>query len=349
MSREHTAIEDAAAAWLGRRDGGLTAAQEAELAQWLRADPHNMEAFARLDAAWRVLDRLAALRPTGNAEPDADLPLRRSHGKLVWLPVTLATAAALVVAYVGWWRPAHEAVSFSWTAATEVGGLQKMALPDGSVVALNTDSAVEVGFTAAERRVRLARGEAHFVVAKNPARPFVVEASGVEVRAVGTAFNVRLRPESIEVLVTEGRVRVNDIRGTGTSLITPAGSGPASSAELPVIVAGQRAVIPLAPLANAVALAPMVVVPVAPAEISQMLAWEDRRLEFDPKPLSALVAEFNRYSRHKLVVADPAIAGLKVGGSFRVSDYDAFVRLLESSFGVTAERLENETVLRGRR
>jgi transmembrane sensor len=107
-------------------------------------------------------------------------------------------------------------------AATGVGEFQKLALPDGSVVDLNTDSKVDVTFTPSERRVQLAHGEAHFSVAKDPARLFVVEAHGVAVVAVGTAFAVRLRSESVEVLVCEGRVRVNDVRRRVSLLSVPA-------------------------------------------------------------------------------------------------------------------------------
>jgi transmembrane sensor len=341
--RECAAVEDAAAEWLGRRDGGLSVAQEAELAQWLRTDPLHAATFARLDAASRALDRLRTLRPIGKTEPDPDLALRHFRGWSVLLPLTISAAAALAVAYVAWWRPAREAVTFSRTAVTEVGGLQKIGLPDGSCIGLNTDSAIDIRFTAAERRVHLIRGEADFTVAKNPKRPFVVEAKGVAVRDTGTAFDVRVHPDSVEVLVTEGCVRLSDLQ-RGTSLVAPVAQGPTAEIRSPEVTARECAIISLVP--HAALLPPR---PVTEGQILQMLAWQNRKLEFDPTPLGALVAEFNRYNRRKLVVADPAIAGLKIGGTFRVDDYDTFVRLLESSFGITAERSSNEIVLRGPR
>jgi transmembrane sensor len=84
-----------------------------------------------------------------------------------------------------------------------------VTLPDGSVLQLNTDSVVETAYSPTERRVRLKKGEAFFSVAKNPQRPFWVDVGAVSVRAVGTAFNVRFRPEAVEVLVKEGKVSVN--------------------------------------------------------------------------------------------------------------------------------------------
>src|SRR5581483_9214616 len=91
---------------------------------------------------------------------------------------------------------------------TAAGGYERQTLADGSVVELNGNTQVQVAYSPAERRVRLVQGEAHFTVAKNKRRPFWVEAQGVSVRAVGTAFNVRLDPQRVDVLVTEGRVPV---------------------------------------------------------------------------------------------------------------------------------------------
>ena len=115
-------------------------------------------------------------------------------------------------------------------------------LDDGSVAELNRGAEIEVNYTVAERRVVLRRGEALFTVAKNPARPFVVRAGGVDVRAVGTAFNVKLAGPNLEVLVTEGTVHV--------SQQTPAtsASAPTELTMLAALTAGQE----LDPTADAV-------------------------------------------------------------------------------------------------
>lgn len=337
------AIAKVAGDWLARRDGGLTAAEESELEAWRRADPRHAREFARLEAASQLLDGLAAFRPAGNTKVEPDLPLLRSvapRPRRRWR-LAVGLAAALAVASISWWQlgPPRD---FLATAATEVGGLRRMNLPDGSTIVLNTDSAVTINFDAAERRVELVRGEAHFAVAKDEARPFFVRVGGINVRAVGTAFNIRLHSGAVEVMVTEGRVRVLDAAQRQSVLPAAASSG------APLLAAGQRAIIPEAAVERAPA-SPVVVAEVTAQEMSRRLAWQEQRFEFGPAPLREVVEEFNRYSPHRLVIADPAIAGLSVGGALPAGDVRTFVRLLEFNFGVEVERRDGQTFLRGKR
>ncbi len=333
-------IDETAADWLARRTGSLSAADENAFQSWLAADERHRMVYAELEQTWALLDGVrSAIPPTVAPDPDAFAPPSRRR-RSSWLAPVLAAAAVIAVAYVGWWRPAHLAAQpFADETATAIGGIQKMELPDGSVVRLNTDSRVEVRFTAGERRLRLIRGEAHFTVAKNPSRPFFVEAGTVAVRAVGTAFNVRLRDQAVEVLVTEGRVQLAD-PVEGRSLLAPrAPDAP------PLLVAGERAVV----ISAAVGAEPRPqaeVQPVAAPEIERALAWRDRRIEIVAAPLAEIVAEFNRFNRQRLEIADPALATRRFGGSFRADEPETFVRLLQVRFGLEVERQGDVTILR---
>lgn len=335
-------VEATAAVWLSLRDRGMTEAETAGFMRWLQEDARHAEVFNALDRTWRDFNRATAFRPAGAGEPDAHLlaPRVRPRQRRPMLTGALAAAAAIALA----WVAVREFSGARPTAETDIGAFQRLELPDGSVVQLNTDSAVNVRYTDAERRVELVRGEAHFTVAKNSARAFIVSAGGVAVRALGTAFNVRLREQAVEVLVTKGRVQVSDV-AKGVSLLGgPRPAGP------PVLEAGERAVITTAPEPAAGSPPPVAVVePVAPPEIERALAWQERRLEFESTPLAEVVAEFNRYNRHKLVIADPRLASRQFGGAFRADGYEAFVSLLEASFGVAAERGDGRTVLHSRR
>ncbi len=335
------AIEAAAAAWLSLRDRGMDAAETAEFVQWLQQDPQHAAIFAELDAVWKNFDRLGAVvAPTGAPQqPDADLLAprvrRRHHRWLVWSTLTAAAAALILLLTLSTFRrQAH-------TAETAVGAFQKFDLPDGSVAQLNTDSAIDIDFTATERRVFVVRGEVFFNVTKNPARPFIVTSGRVAVRAVGTAFNVRCLEGAVEVLVTEGRVRVDDTRQGGSVL--PVG---ASSAEPALLVAGERAVVALP--ANIAAPGPVraIVEKIAPPATLRALAWQERRLEFDAVPLAEVVREFNRYNRQQLQIADVVLAERRFSGTFRADGFESFVRLLEDDFGVTATRTDHEISLR---
>ena len=190
-------VEASAAAWLSLRDRGMNATETAEFVRWLQQDPQHATVFAELDRVWKDFDRLDSV-PVSAAAPDADLlapRVRRQQPRvLVWS--ALAAAAIVLLAAFQYRAPGI-------FVETAVGAFQQLELPDGSVVQLNTDTAIETAYSATERRVRVLRGEAFFAVSKDPARPFIVASGPVVVRAVGTAFNVRQHTTSVEVMVTE--------------------------------------------------------------------------------------------------------------------------------------------------
>lgn len=213
--------------------------------------------------------------------------------------------------------------------STVVGGLQAVPMPDGSKVTLNTDSEIRVAVTEKERRVELKQGEAFFEVAKDPNRPFVVSVAGQRIIAVGTAFSVRrLRNNNsndIRVIVSEGKVRV-EVPGKDAALMEPL---PAGSV---VRTASNEVLVQTKPI----------------AEIEQSLSWRSGLLTFRNTPLAEVTAEFNRYNTRKMVIEDPAIATLEVGGIFRATNLDGFVHLLQDGFPVRATTEKERIVLRSR-
>ncbi len=332
-------LEATASAWLARRDRGLTAAEQDGYFEWLRADPRHGAMIAHLEKTWGALDALAEWRPTHSTRPNPDLlatptPFRKSGwARRIKCPLTIRTlaaaaAAAVVVAGVFVFQSVSPETPASSGTVRVIPSPERLTLEDGSVVELNHGGKLEIDFSSETRRVRLVRGEAHFTVTKNPARPFIVEANGVAVRAVGTAFNVRHSAAAVEVLVTEGQVQVE------RSIAVVAASAPTPLAPAPTaLVAGERAIVDTtAPTAQ------LVVATVGPTEIAQALSWQGVRLEFAELPLAEVVTEFNLRNRQQLFVGDAATGRLRVGGSFRADNVDGFVRLLEASFGVSAQR-----------
>ncbi len=334
-AKQNHDVMELAAQWLARRDRGLSAAEQDVYLQWLREKPEHGVVIARLEQTWRMLDPLRKWRPEHGPQPNPDLLAPRARGYRTW-PVwfgTLAAAAAIAVIAVWWWPQAPAQAPHR--GAVIHPGPERMALEDGSVVELNAGAKVDVNFTPLERRVHLVRGEAHFTVAKNPARPFIVSADKVAVRAVGTAFSVQLDRAEVSVLVTEGKVRVDELQ---------AGPGNvAESRELSHLIAGQQAVV------STKGAAALQIREFTPAEIERALAWQGLRLEFVDMPLRDVVAEFNRYNVRKLVVGDATTANIVVGGNFRADNVDSFVRLLDLGFGVTASPHGQEIVLWRRR
>jgi transmembrane sensor len=345
-------LEREATEWFFRRDGGFTSEDERAFRRWLNEDERHGRTFADIENTWCVLSSAREQVMIPQMPGKRAAARRQRH----WWP-GLALAAAAVVAFscTGWFVarhlgfggvPATAPLAFAEQASTGFGGLQKMDLPDGSFVTLNADSAADVQFSRLERRVRLLRGEAHFTVAKDVRRPFAVEANGIAVKAVGTAFNVRLQPETVEVLVTAGKVQVEDA-AHGRSLLSVSASigGPPSSASEAqrVLQSGEKVVIPVkidaAPL-------PAIALTISAREIEAAIAWQERRLEYSDAPLSEIVADFNRFNRHQIVIADPNLASRRFGGAFPAGDHQSLVQVLENTFEVAVERRERETILR---
>jgi transmembrane sensor len=331
------AVEAAAANWLVQHDRGLSADQQDAFLQWLAASPAHLESFERHRRMWADFNVLAQWRPEHSAEPNPDLLARRMRPTpLRWFAPLLAAAAAIVVAV--WWAPSDR-IGEENPVAFEAASYRQETLPDGTVVDLNRGAHVMLQYTPAERRVVLVRGEAQFAVARNPARPFVVRAGGVDVRAIGTAFNVKLDGAQLEVLVTEGTVHVAQ-----HPLVSPEQDAPVS-APPPVVarvVAGHRTVIPVTP-------APTLpeVVPASPREIERLLDWRPRLLDFDSTPLAEVAATFNRRNRLQLVLTETEIGSLPIVASIRSDNVEGFVRLLEATMGLKAERVApNEIALR---
>jgi transmembrane sensor len=336
---EAEAIEARAAAWLAQRDDGLTAEQEREFERWRDADPRHAIAVARLEGAWRMLEGLIDARPAGPAVCDRDLfPPARVAAPGFLLPVLAAAAAIMLlltfVAIRGWPSRSADGLPASATQqfATTAGGYQRVTLLDGSVVELNASTEVAVSYTPAERRVRLVHGEAHFAVAKNKQRPFWVEAGGISVRAVGTAFNVRIDRSQVEVLVTEGRVRLGQIGGAA-ALAVPA-------TLTPELGAGERAAVVKADLAAAT------IERVSDNAVRRALAWRfGPRLDFAETPLGNVVQQFNAHNHVQLELGDSALAGEPVGGSFQAENVEAFVQLLTSERDIVAERPSADRII----
>lgn len=319
------ALHDAATAWVVRQDRGLSAAEAAEFQLWLAADPRHAAALQQARAAWRLLDHL----PEDAAAPvlAAGTRHRTFWRRAVIVGGSLAAAAAAAIALTLWLKTPATSEIVAPHLADATDRPREVTLSDGSVVELNRGGEIAERFTAKERRVDLLRGEAHFSVTKNPARPFVVRASHVDVRAVGTSFNVDLESAAVEVLVTEGVVKLNPA-ADGSAWRAPAAE------SIPSLHPGQRALIALAPTSPDVA---VVVTTVSQAEIARKLAWQEPLLRLGGATLAEVAAGFERRTGRKIVFADPALGTLRLGGRFRADDLDGFASVVATTLDIEVE------------
>ena len=328
--QRHADIADAAAQWLAVvSDNACTQQEREEFAAWLRRSNLHVEEFLRVSVLARQLGEPSLWSDTSIADlvaearestvtvttlPVGTVPARSVRARSRWI-VPLSAAACLIVAMLA------VALYPRWFGSgavytTAVGEQRSIALEDGSVVELNTQSSVRTRFTAASRNVDLLRGEAIFRVAKNPQRPFHVYSGNAEIIAVGTAFNVYAREAGTVVTVIEGRVRVTSRNDASVA------AAPLHNLELG---RGEQAVIaPKKPIVR-----------VALTDPGKATAWTERRLIFDDMPLSAVTAEFARYYDARTIrIADPALANLHITGVFDASDPGSLVQFLATFGGV---------------
>lgn len=303
-SQSASEIDDEAAAWALRFDGrDLELAEDSGLQAWLAGDPRRHGALLRAQAALSLLDRARALAGSETAvtlPPAARRPSRR--GLMIGagggaMAAGLATAALL----------AGEVRRYN----TGLGEIRQVPLRDGSVIAINTASTVEVSLHPHLRGVKLTAGEAWFEVAKDLKRPFVVQAGELRVRAVGTAFSVRREGDRCDVLVTEGVVEAW-VRG-------------GKPARLP---AGFRSMI-------GAGLDPVTVQ--APEDIERSLSWRSGMIALDGQTLTDAAAEFNRYNARHIVIADPVLARRRFVGLFRTNDPEGFCAAVAATIGARVE------------
>jgi len=363
-------LDAAAAGWMVRRQDGLTPEEEAELEEWLAADPSHAEALAQVEGVWGRMDELsdegvealkagppsddtvAALPPSVAASaptPAAQEAERRprpsapsSPGRRTWfldlgrlIPQAAAAGVAFSVVGGGWYgfgawqrRP-----TFEQTLTTARGQFKEVTLPDGSTLWLDTATRAEVTLNRQRREVRLSEGQVLFAVQSDPGHPFDVLAGGTRISVVGTRFSVRrtrsgLGDEgSVSVVVEEGRVRVANRSASASQ--HRAAPGAAEAVELgpgQSVTAGAAG-----------ALGPVRSDAAAPA------AWREGRVSFNGTPLAQALAEFERYRDTGLVIRDPAVAVLKVHGSFDLRQVGAFARALAQVLPVRLRPVDGRT------
>ncbi len=289
---------------------------------WRSASPHNALAYEWEHLVWERTERLKALRPAGDdvdslllttvitGERHEALPTRQQRWLQIAKPLAIA-ASVLFVCAAAWLllnRGGEPTVY-----ATAVGERRIVDLEDGSRLELNTNTEVSVLLSRSERNVSLVRGESLFDVHPDASRPFKVAIGDSTVRAVGTAFNIRRGTEATTILVTEGVVEVIGFAGPGRAPFNvrlPAGS---IGIDAPEGIVSRV---------------------IAAGELERALSWRFGSIILAGETLLQAAAEFNRYNLAQIAVADPAIAGLRLGGYFNARDVNSFVDVLASTYAI---------------
>lgn len=313
MDATHTpGLIEQAAAWLAALDVGTADPQAFEA--WRAANPAHAAAFAQVAAVWHRLDAASpttvpAVLPLREAAPPEPAPARSAR-----LERRDFLKAASLVAALGGGAFGASRLAAREAAETGVGERRSIVLRDGSRVDLNTDSRIEWRAHGDARLLWLARGEIalHVAAAADPFR--LADATDGALLGAGR-YNARRERARLDILVLAGGARAQSARaGTGEWLRLAEGGASAR--------------------------------PARPADGERAEAWPRGELLFAGEPLGAAVDEFNRDLKRKLVVADPTLADIRLGGRFTAGDAQAFVAALNLSFGVVAQEDGRRILLR---
>lgn len=229
-------------------------------------------------------------------------------------------------------------------AASSRSGVVAMAptrkLDDGSTVQVRPGAEITVEFTARERRVFLTRGEAVFEVRKDAARPFVVVAAGVRLRAVGTAFSVGVKDDAVEMLVTEGTVAVERSADLTYSAAAAPREPAAHETFVPwaVVPAGNRIIVEVD------LRLPPAVLPLTPEEASERLAWRVPRLTFNATPLEEVVRLLNAHAAERIEIEADRLRRLEISGALRADNLEPLLGILEANYGIEVQRDARGTI-----
>jgi len=311
-------IEARAAEFLQRRRfWNWSAEDDAALESWLSQSVLHRVAYLRLEAGLDRIERLAALAPAESKQARAPfIPM------MLRIAAVLGVVAVAGVAAANYFLRPHDRV-FS----TPLGGHETVSFADGSEIELNTATSLRARMTTEERIVWLDRGEAFFHIKHDPLHPFVVMVGDHRVTDLGTEFLVRRSPRKLEVTVVQGQVSLDTPDGLSRShavLLTPGDVATASAGKVSVATATTR-------------------------DLANELSWRHGVLIFDNATLGDAAAEFNRYNRQKLIVADPAASSMTIVGTFRTSDMILFAHAARDALGLSIAAKGDDIVISSRR
>lgn len=337
--------EAAAADHLSLRLMGQDTAADREQFDQARAQNPELDlAWQRLNIIWDAsLDvkedpRIAAMRTRARAARPAATRFNqfRQWAASIDNLRPAAMAAALVVAVgfsvgsltgiFGSGSGDDSAELAQWSAPQRgvLGKVESLQLADGSTVRMGGQAVIRTAIDGKARRVDLQQGEAFFDVARDEDARFTVQAGGVTVTALGTAFAVQRADDLVSVTLAHGAVRV-DSKGdkglaVGTFTLSP----------------GQQLRITPTGFTR------------SEVDIARETSWTTGMLDFQNRPLEQVIAEVNRYQARQIALKDGRIRTVPITGIFPVGDSDALVEFLESqSLAKVVSRTDEQIILAG--
>jgi transmembrane sensor len=326
---------DEASLWITRLDRGLSEQEQLELKVWLDISHTHVEIFMQLVKLW---DKMESLSQLSELFPHKPQPAPKNKTPL------FAWAASFIFASLislGLWLNADvflgqgstQVVQFNSDYETKIGEQSTFFLQDKTRIKLNTNSLVRVTYTDKQRVFELLRGEMHVVVAHNEHKPLSVYAGSNIIQAVGTAFNVELGSEEVELIVTDGKVLVSDINSQTVEplKLTNVYLSPKSFA----VNKGQKAQLKASNTS---------IIGSDSGKLASDLAWQQGNLIFRGESLFDAMQEVSRYTNYQFDFGDEETKSLQIAGLFKTSDISGLLAALESNFNVVFKKISTDKI-----
>ena len=325
-----------ASMWFSKMERGLDAEETLNFEAWLAENAQNRATLLQMANLWdkmEVLNQLSDIVP--HSPRTAKQPLSR----------TLAIAASLLIASVIAVTVTQGVLNndvelFAQTVvsenlySTKVGEQATFYLQDKTKVILNTNSKLRVTYTDKQRLFELMNGEFHVTVAHNDQQPLTVYAGGKIIQAVGTAFNVQLQDNDVELIVTDGKVLVADQSQQNSSPLQ------LKTVALPInslaVSKGQKVELNQQRATQSSLQA---------TDMDAELSWQQGNLVFRGESLATAMREVSRYTAFQFELADEQLKQVQIAGLFRADDIDGLLAALEQNFAIGHQRLSNQRIL----
>ncbi|MGE8066369.1 FecR family protein [Pseudomonas sp. NPDC089569] len=308
-----TTVRDEAACWFVRlQEPVVDVDARRRFEAWLNEHPQHRNEFEVLQGLWKAADLVPAARLQALCEEAPTRTKRRA-----WARYAVAAGVLAVAVGLGLFSGLNQPSAYTAAFSTALGERRQVALPDGSVIDLDSRSRIEVRFENNRRAVELAEGEAMFSVQHDTSRPFVVEAGSGKVTVTGTRFDVRRGSAETRVVVEQGTVKVQGRSASDSDFVSlTAGMGTHVDASGKVAPAYA----------------------VNPAELT---AWRSGKLVFNNASLSDVAEQVSRYRDKPLKVGSAAVGNLRLTSVFKSDNTDALLKALPNILPVAVRTLDD--------
>lgn len=340
MDEQEQLIEQASD-WVAKLDRTLTQQEQSQLKKWLAQSPSHLNALLEVAKLWDKMEdltRLSDLFPKSGVRKTQSKPWSAFIAASLFIIASLGFYHVQTIEYPSS-NKAPDQLSAHMQYKTQVGQTNSINLPDNSTLVLNTDSIVKVKYSQHTRIIELLQGEIHIDVAHDKLRPLSVIAGGKVIQAVGTAFNVEVRDELIELIVTDGKVLVaqTSIKPNQNNLDT---LGKKLPIDAMAITKGEKVDLDLTGKKV------QEITKVDPVDVAASLSWQQGNLIFRGESIDEVMAEISRYTDIEFeLVEHQALRNVKVAGMFKTGDVDGLLNVLSRNFKISHQKISNDKII----